>query len=696
MIYILNHNTSYKHSKFSARCETSRVVVPTTNTKALLNKHPSMNSCIPGGVLKHKRHTFEQSKPLLCWRYDLTFFNLGSFFFGILKALHTCWYFAKNNKSIVFISTDNPSDTGVCAGIDTLTQKYTREFLPRIAGSHPGDTPGWEPSIQTQLRNSNNVVRTAVKTVKSNNTVKRLSGTQKLNRFAKHNNNTCKFVENDPRKKTNLNHSYNELLYNNNSKKHEYSVSNNRATPAGISPTAVRRRIDHLKSTVLTELKNLIHFSGVVEQTAGVLKTENAPQNVSVAHISYHKSDGLLYKAASRRLCASFSRTKAPFFSNAKSSFRELFSHLSDPEKTLSRLLFPAAQHSLFKMGVLDLNKRCLLKPISDMPDFLNENTFSAEKKSAQHFQPKSAPTHMESVLIKPVFSVTASRFDKPLSSRDNLPREKEKSLSKLSVDETNTEFAYDRVRTRPGGTDLAIKKKRTYAFHVHYNGVLPSIMERQNKNKYKKKNQKHHQSIKVTTYKKRQFYAGAAPYKHLDPDIITGRGRGGWGAGESRGVFKEFIIAKHTQKRNAYEQHDFYGTVMNQQAHQAAKRFAYSPYIQNADLVFFVNPDKNPGLASQIKKLGIPSIGIVSGLKSSTYRKQPTHSNLHDSVTYPIVGNSDNAAFVLMVVRIFVKLIQKADRPVYPCERFPRALSTSRASRVPFGTHSLTHTTDK
>ena len=142
MINLLNHNTSYKHSKLSARPPFTMYCDRTQLPKLLdfPNFRSLLSICV--GIYQYTnpsaRRRFEyQSKPLLCWRYDSHFFNLQGFFFSILKALHTCWCFVKNNKKIVFVSTDNPSDTGHSGLIDHLTQTFAREFLPRIKTETP-------------------------------------------------------------------------------------------------------------------------------------------------------------------------------------------------------------------------------------------------------------------------------------------------------------------------------------------------------------------------------------------------------------------------------------------------------------------------------------------------------------------------------------------------------------------------------
>lgn len=646
MINILNHNTSYKHSKFSAR------------PAVLFNCRREVPAVWWHSKQKYNRNLFEyQSKELLCWRYDLNFFNLYSFFFGILKALHICWCFIKNNKTIVFISTDHPSDTGISAVTDVLTQKYMRECLPRVVG--------------TNINGGQNakIIKSGSKKIKSKNTNQRKKLSQKAQELIR-----CEAT----RKKTNLNLGV--------VSDHKNKIINSLRSTDRLPRTMNFAKIKPRLNSALTELKNLIQISGAIKNERKTL-LESAHQTQSLSR-SYHKSDGLLYKAASRRLWASFSRIKAPFFSNSKSSFRGLFSHIGDH---LFQPLNGAKQtsHRLKTNYALDLNKRCLLKPT--MVEYTKRDKKSAKRYNVNRFDPifsfgeKILPFDKEKPLGNIPFEkyiptkesqkgwVTSGRSDALSQSKKNKNAlEQDKPLSKRSK-----ALSYDRLINSIANQ----KKKHIYAFNANYRGFLNSIMKGNNHTGLiGRKNNKRGQnpgsssprvastlphsrkiSISMPTVSKQRFYAGSTPYKRAHC-VSPGR--------LSAQKITRFMY-QHTRKQHALEQRDFYGTIIDNHMRQATKRFANSPYIQHADLVFFVNPDRNPGLASQIKKLGIPSIGIVSGLKSSAYRKQPTHSNVHDSVSYPIIGNSDNVTFVMMVVRIFVKLIQKAEQAQSTRHRF-------------------------
>ncbi len=54
------------------------------------------------------QHLF-QTKELLCWTSDLSFFNLRGYFSNILKALQICRVAARNNRKILFIKGSNSS-----------------------------------------------------------------------------------------------------------------------------------------------------------------------------------------------------------------------------------------------------------------------------------------------------------------------------------------------------------------------------------------------------------------------------------------------------------------------------------------------------------------------------------------------------------------------------------------------------------
>jgi hypothetical protein len=589
MINILNHNTSYKHSKFTAR--------PANVVTGLAYFD------------KQSKALFEsQSKELLCWRFDLTFFNLQGFFFSMLKALHTCWNFAKNNKNIVFVSADSPSDTGVCAMTDMLTQRFTREFLPRVQ-----------------------IVHTAVKAPRN-----------------KSSTNNHQLRADAPKKESfsgPFAHRSALSEQTGGGRRACAPAVSRRPLPAGkdrgaSSPDASQRK-QKLMHVPLSELKNLINISGVFKRQ---LKDDSRFDKYFVTRFVV-KYDGLLYKAAARRLSASFSRTHASFFSNTKNSFREKFTHLNcafpkpaNPAQDCTR------SQKLYRF---DLNKSCLVKTHGLQLDALGQKA-RAKKARVNAYEP--------------IFSYTSeNRFDNKL--KKGFDKRHRKDDAKKSMD-CQKSFRYCLIPNVPAAPSIGVKLPEKAG--PLSGAAIPGA-------KLPAKAGKGHRETRKTGH----AYAFCNQHRALS-DLMDDR-RTSSPKRHRQNRFKghrqnsqnkplKSGIHPYVERyvRRSYRTYDVHGMRIQAQAYNAAKRFANNPYLQHAHLVFFVNPDKNPGLAEQVKKLSIPSIGIVSGLKSTAYRKQPQMSNLHDSVTYPIVGNPDNLLFVTMVVRVFVKLIMKAHGSKY------------------------------
>jgi len=622
MINILNHNISYKHSKFSARPAhvlNSRLcvskgynIVLDSLVNGLMSKDVTPNHQNPAaGPISEVFHTSKQegqkpnniffkyqSKELLCWRFDLTFFNLQGFFYSILKALHTCWTFAKNNKTIVFVSTDSPSDTGASAATDMLTQRFARDFLPR----------------------THNVAKMPIPKAPA-------------------------LVKHHPALK---------------------SQKGRRAS----APAVSRRDANHEQGQItremtqqkqfrlpLSELKNLVHISGVFKRQ---LNTQNVDVSSNVTNPVIHQLEGLIYKAASRRLTASFSRMHVSFFSNSKNSFREKFTHLNSNE-LFSKSNQPTQGLAALKLYPLDLNKSCLVKPtVAKFSHGLGRKAWFKRARIGDQIFSSLSDNTFNTKFKKPFVNVNAHRGKRGMGQ----PQQKCQKL-----------FCYDLIpalaEQAPAPEQPTLKQS-----------ALKRPASKQPASKQLETQQPTAQQPDVLSHQGLALGGIPAPgpcaqthphdfcnrYRALSNPVI---GRKSSGKNRPRpNVDKKFKsgirnFAPARKKgnrygRSSYRSYDIHGMFTRAQASNAAKRFANNPYLQHADLVFFVNPDKNPGLAEQVKKLSIPSIGIVSGLKSTSYRKQPHQSNLHNSVTYPIVGNPDNLVFVMMVIRVFAKLIQR------------------------------------
>ena len=101
---------------------------------------------------------------------------------------------------------------------------------------------------------------------------------------------------------------------------------------------------------------------------------------------------------------------------------------------------------------------------------------------------------------------------------------------------------------------------------------------------------------------------------------------------------------------------------------------FAKTPFLNNqlADIIFFINPEKNEGLVNQANSLKIPTIGIVSGITTNSQgRQRYNNSRLKESVYYPILGNPASDFFTRTVINLFVKTIQTEKYKIRTTSRF-------------------------
>lgn len=95
------------------------------------------------------------------------------------------------------------------------------------------------------------------------------------------------------------------------------------------------------------------------------------------------------------------------------------------------------------------------------------------------------------------------------------------------------------------------------------------------------------------------------------------------------------------------------------------------NPWLKEADLVFFTNPSTSLSLLNQINRLKIPTIGIINlgsssdpSRRAAEARKPKTRSK--QSITYPIIGNSNSLNFLRIVLTKFASiLVQKRNTRV-------------------------------
>nr|YP_010003086.1 ribosomal protein S2 [Ulva sp. TM708]AZP40119.1 ribosomal protein S2 [Ulva sp. TM708] len=108
----------------------------------------------------------------------------------------------------------------------------------------------------------------------------------------------------------------------------------------------------------------------------------------------------------------------------------------------------------------------------------------------------------------------------------------------------------------------------------------------------------------------------------------------------------------------------NYYDTLINSNQLNQYQMFAKSPYVNNklADIIFFINPEKNQNLVNQANCLKIPTIGVISGMAYSELgRRSCNHYNLNNLVNYPILGNPSSHFFVYTLIGVFVKALSSS-----------------------------------
>nr|YP_009239257.1 ribosomal protein S2 [Ulva linza]AML80580.1 ribosomal protein S2 [Ulva linza] len=108
----------------------------------------------------------------------------------------------------------------------------------------------------------------------------------------------------------------------------------------------------------------------------------------------------------------------------------------------------------------------------------------------------------------------------------------------------------------------------------------------------------------------------------------------------------------------------NYYDRLINSNQLNQYQMFAKSPFINNklADIMFFINPEKNQNLVNQANCLKIPTVGVISGIATSQLgRRSCNHYSLNNLVSYPILGNPSSSFFIYSLIGIFIKTLRSS-----------------------------------
>lgn len=87
-------------------------------------------------------------------------------------------------------------------------------------------------------------------------------------------------------------------------------------------------------------------------------------------------------------------------------------------------------------------------------------------------------------------------------------------------------------------------------------------------------------------------------------------------------------------------------------------KDFVTNPNLKQADLIFFSNPNKTPALAKQARYLNIPTLGLMSGLRSNQNSCGAQKASI---VSFGMLGNPENGWLSFNTVCTFLNVSLKA-----------------------------------
>lgn len=130
----------------------------------------------------------------------------------------------------------------------------------------------------------------------------------------------------------------------------------------------------------------------------------------------------------------------------------------------------------------------------------------------------------------------------------------------------------------------------------------------------------------------------------------------------KSQGLSRRVVpkLFRHHEKKFR----NYYDKLVNSNQLNQYQMFAKSPFINNklADIMFFINPEKNQNLVNQANYLKIPTIGVVSGMATSQLGRHSCNNySLNNLVNYPILGNPSSRFFIYSLIGVFIKTLRSS-----------------------------------
>jgi hypothetical protein len=674
MIYTINNNTTARYSKFVTRPKWQIDV--TLDLDLLVAVHPTIpDAALPEphdplsviNQVSNQETTIFQSCELLCWRIDLQFLNLRAYFGNLLKALHVCWLASRNNKRIVFVDQANISNDLSQVLHHSLTKQHSRHTLPRLLeatlakNANPRDTIGTMDSpsvldVAQEKKPATQQISPKHKPTKSVTVFNQLFGLL---------NSVTAGAEMQKKQPPVLTKGF----------KIQPSLPNtdliNRlkliAQEFGAMPD---KDVDN---------KNLNQYEGN-KHRYDIHKSAMPPIRIFNKNTKYQiKLRAKAAQLSSRQIGFFSSITGSSFLSNSKNAFKSIDNlvHLNNFSASKTN---PVHEYVLTKNQIISYPCFAQKFRLLTAAQSLIQKTKVVIKSS----QNSSHATAAKEKVIK----LQAKKKAKPQSP--NIAGDQKDALAPLDDVLLSSAQSHKHLYNQPLISNFShLLRIQTKAIQQYApvcdrtnikNSILPFFNERGffsipdlaqpellNTNRPKTRDARILENPQDNFFARRRINK---KYVKSDKTINSFFNRhyvGNVEAGprfnkrKGKNVFQYMQRPINLKLKSAYLQ-TYHQHKINTNNYRQCLNFVKNPWLNQADIVFFVNPGSCMNTVMQAKRLNIPTIGLIS----NSIVNRPGRSGFRtfcydDYVNYSILGNPSSIFFVRTIMEMFVKVIQTA-----------------------------------
>lgn len=761
MIYIINNNTAYSYSKFicrpkwlinlNLRQSLFQTDSPLTNFLDILTQTNEFNFKYDKDKPNVRPNNTFQSTELLCWRSDLQFLNLRAYFSNMLKALHLCWFAARNNKRIVFIDQDISMNHFRSQLVyQSLFKQYKRQSIPRQLGSFLIKARNSDVTLQinqnTNLEQSIHSKQQSI--VKMDSNIKFFKNQQTndyKNRLISFNelfgllhfstSTNTKYSDIQPtnilqKQKTQLKPMLYFAAFAKNTKENDFITKQTNKNKKGMitltkSLNEKKSKIDSKQTkSILQNTKNTIN-STVVNEGANTPFCSSKKNSSDIENSHNDDTKNLYFKSldflnknpkyqiklrakaaqlASRQSGFFVNASGSSFLSNSKNAFKHLnnllhldhfIQHPLNPINNCAMSKHQIVSHALMTMKLNKIFATLKNKNVNMFNKLENKHTayhnpglsIKANKQTntEQALKQKQLGALNKNTRKSNKRSVSMAQHPEQIQPEikeltTNQARSNSKSLA-INLKQCNKFDHLLRLRTKPlklhtalfDGTNI---KNSSLPFFsgAGFSSISDLVQHLLKSNRGTKRNIHFLENFQNHIFsqfrgKQKDFKTFNMHYKFLNRFYIANNSKIApmfyKNKGKTGGMFKKILRPKSPLNLmlTSNNLQKYYRRMVNTNNYKQSLSFVKNPWLAQADIIFFIDPEKNLNTIEQAKRFNIPTIGIISGSSAGFGRHGFRNYSFDDCVNYPILGNPASIFFVRSILEIFIKTIQTATK---------------------------------